>query len=97
MWTPGRHFSRRCFNPGCVFWKRLTRPALRIFVVALLMMVPGCCLDSSTPEVPVLPLLTSLQRLELNGTPGVWMNSDDAGRLAQWIYDVTDVTGENGQ
>ena len=93
MWTPGRHFSRRCFNPGCVFWKRLTRPALRISVVALLMMVPGCCSTSSIPA-PTLPVLTSLQRLELNGVPGVWMSSSDAGRLAQWIYDVT---GEAGQ
>ena len=41
-----------------------------------------------------MAVLTSLQRLELNGVPGVWMDSSDAGRLAQWIYDVT---GEAGQ
>ena len=61
--------------------------------VASLLMVPGCCSTSSTP-VPVLPVLTSLQRAELNGVPGVWMGSDDAGRLAQWIYDVTGETGQ---
>ena len=94
MWTPGRHFSRHSYRLGCVFWKRWTRPALKTSVVALLLTAQGCCLGSSTPEVPTLPVLASLQRLELNGVSGVWMNSDDAGRLAQWIYDVT---GENGQ
>ena len=60
---------------------------------ALLMTAPGCSYLSSTPEVPALPVLTSLQRLELNGTPGVGMDSSDAGRLAQWIYDVTGEAG----
>lgn len=60
----------------------------------LLLTAPGCSFLSSTLEIPSLPVLTTLQRLELNGTPGVWMSSDDAGRLAQWIYDVT---GEAGQ
>ena len=63
------------------------------FVAVLLMTVPGCSYLSSTPEIPSLPVLTSLQRLELNGTPGVWMDSSDAGRLAQWIYDVTGEAG----
>lgn len=36
-----------------------------------------------------MAVLTSLQRLELNGVPGVWMDDADAGQLAVWIYDVT--------
>ena len=39
--------------------------------------------------MPALPVLTSLQRLTLDGTPGVWMDDADAGRLAVWIRDVT--------
>lgn len=92
MWT-GRRFSRPCSKRGYIFWKSWTRPVLLSSVVVLLLMVPGCCSTSSTP-VPTLPVLTSLQRAELDGVPGVWMNSSDAGRLAQWIYDVT---GESGQ
>ena len=68
---------------------------LPLFAVVLLMTVPGCSSASSTPEpLPSLPVLTSLQRMDLNGTPGVWMNIDDAGRLAVWIYDVTGNAGE---
>ncbi len=67
--------------------------ALALCAAALLMTVQGCCLDSSTTEVPTLPVLTSLQRMEKDGVLGVWMSSDDAGRLAVWIYDVT---GEEG-
>lgn len=93
MWTRGRLFSRLSCSWACACWKRRTRSALRTSVVALLLMVPGCSYLSSTPEVPSLPVLTSLQRLELNGTLGIWMNSDDAGRLAQWIYDVTGEAG----
>lgn len=62
------------------------------FAVVSLLILPGCSLPSSIPA-PTLPVLTSLQRAELNGTPGVWMSSDDAGRLAQWIYDVTGEAG----
>ena len=94
MWTPGRLFSRHSCSWGCVCLKRLTRPALLSFAAVVLMILPGCCSLSSTPEVPSLPVLPTLQRLELNGTPGVWMSGDDAGQLAQWIYDVT---GEAGQ
>ena len=74
--------------------KRRTRPALLSFAAVVLMILQGCCSLSSTPEVPSLPVLPTLQRLELNGTQGVWMSSDDAGRLAQWIYDVTGETGQ---
>lgn len=91
MWT-GRRFSRPCSKRGYIFWKSWMLPVLPISVVALLLMVPGCCSTSST-QAPTLPVLTSLQRLELTGVPGVWMNSDDAGRLAQWIYDVTGEAG----
>lgn len=93
MWTRGRLFSRLSCSWACACWKRLTRPALLSSAVVLLLMVPGCSYLSSTQEVPALPVLTSLQRLELNGTPGVWMDSSDAGRLAQWIYDVTGEAG----
>ena len=93
MWT-GRRFSRPCSKRGYIFWKKWTRPALLSFAVVSLLILPGCSLPSSTQEVPSLPVLPTLQRLELNGAPGVWMSSSDAGRLAQWIYDVT---GEAGQ
>lgn len=92
MWT-GRPFSRPCSKRGYIFWKNWMLPVLPISVVALLLMVPGCCSTSSIPA-PTLPVLTSLQRAELDGVSGVWMNSNDAGQLAQWIYDVT---GEAGQ
>ena len=94
MWTPGRLFSRPFCSWACVCLKRLMQPALLSFAAVLLLTVPGCSSLSLTPEVPPLPVLPTLQRLELNGTPGVWMSSDDAGQLAQWIYDVT---GEAGQ
>lgn len=93
MWKAGPLWWPRCSKPVCAFWKGWMRSARPISVVALLLMVPGCCSTSSIPA-PTLPVLTSLQRLTLDGTPGVWMNSDDAGQLAQWIYDVT---GEAGQ
>lgn len=94
MWTPGRLSLLRCLILGCVCLKRRMQTALLSSAVVLLMTAQGCSWDSSTPEIPSLPVLTSLQRMELNGTPGVWMSSDDAGRLAMWIYDVT---GEAGQ
>ena len=73
------------------------RPVLLSFAVVWLLTAQGCSSLSSTREIPTLPVLTSLQRMELNGTPGVWMNSDDAGRLAQWIYEVTGNAGESEQ
>lgn len=89
MWAAGR-LSSPLF---CVAWRRccgtFARAARLLFVAALLMMVPGCCLTSSTPDIPTPPVLTSLQRLTLNGTPGVWMDSRDAGTLALWIHAVT--------
>lgn len=93
MWA-GRAGSQLFFSSSTPCLKRCGGLALALCAVALLLMVQGCSWGSSTREVPTLPVLTSLQRLELNGTPGVWMSSDDAGRLAQWIYDVT---GEAGQ
>lgn len=53
----------------------------------------GVLLDQLNPGIPALPVLPSLQRASLNGTMGLWMDSDDAGHLATWIHDVT---GENG-
>lgn len=72
------------------FWKRWTRPVLASFAAVWLLTAQGC---SSPSSPPALPVLTSLQRLELHGTPGLWMDSGDAGRLAAWIYDVTGETG----
>lgn len=69
------------------------RPVLLIFAAVWLMTAPGCCSTSSTRDIPALPVLPSLQRATLDGTPGLWMDSDDAGRLATWIHDVT---GEDG-
>lgn len=72
---------------------RVVRP---LCVVAWLTTLAGCCSISSTPGmgaamtgIPPLPVLTSLQRLEHNGTPGVWMDSRDAGALALWIRTTT--------
>ena len=91
MWA-GRAGSRQSFSSSPPCLKRCGGRALVLCAAVLLMMVQGCSWGSSTPA-PTLPTLTSLQRLELGGVPGVWMNSDDAGRLAVWIYDVT---GEDG-
>lgn len=67
--------------------------------LALLLTAPGCCSTSSSPGMtedrPTLPVLTSLQRLTHDGTPGLWMSSEDAGRLAVWIYDVTGISGDD--
>lgn len=92
MWD-GRAGLRRFLSSSLPYSVRCGGRALMLCAAALLMMVQGCCWDSSTPVVPTLPTLTSLQRLTKDGTPGVWMSSDDAGRLAVWIYDVT---GEEG-
>lgn len=91
MWTgkplqPGHgDFWKRC-------WRRWVAPACVLCVIVPLLTVQGCSWDSSG-ALPALPVLNSLQRLELNGEPGLWMSSDDAGRLALWLYDVT---GEDG-
>ncbi|HIU17696.1 MAG TPA: hypothetical protein IAB01_04495 [Candidatus Avidesulfovibrio excrementigallinarum] len=70
------------------------RNVLLSFAVALLVTAWGCCSASSIPaRVPTLPVLASLQRVTLDGTPGVWMDESDAGRLAVWVYDLT---GEGG-
>lgn len=93
MWKPGPRLSPRCLKPGCAFWKGWMKSVPPIFAAAWLLTAQGCSSPSSTPETPPLPVLTSLQHATLGGTPGVWMNGDDAGRLALWIYDVT---GEEG-
>lgn len=54
----------------------------------------GVLLDQLNPgHTGTAAVLPSLQRASLNGTMGLWMDSDDAGHLAAWIHDVT---GENG-
>jgi hypothetical protein len=75
------------------FWISWTRLALLSSVAAVLLILQGCCSSSSTPEVPPLPVLKSLQRAELEGSPGLWMSDSDAGTLAAWIYSVTGVSG----
>ena len=94
MCRPGLRFSPRCLSWVYACLTGWTRLVLTIFAAAWLLTVPGCSFLSSTPDIPTLPVLPSLQRLELNGTPGVWMDSDDAGRLAVWIYEVTGVNGD---
>ena len=95
MWRFGPLWLPRCLKPVCAFWKGWMRSARPIFVVALLLTAQGCSSLSSTPaEIPPLPVLSSLQRLEWNGREGVWMSGDDAGRLALWIYAVTGEEGE---
>jgi len=93
MWKRGLLYWPRFSRPGCVFWKSWTRPVLLSSAAVLLLTAPGCCLTSSTPVIPTLPVLPTLQRATLEGVSGVWMSSDDAGRLAQWIYEVT---GDDG-
>lgn len=93
MCSPWHPSSLHCCRWGCICWKSWMRPVLLIFAAVWLMTAPGCCSTSSTRDIPALPVLPSLQRASLNGTMGLWMDSDDAGHLAAWIHDVT---GENG-
>ena len=73
----------------------MKRIAWAICVSALLMTAPGCCWTPATPELtpaqerPSPPHLPSLKRHVLDGTPGVWMDSADAGRLALYLKGVT--------
>lgn len=87
LWPPVFSVWRRRCVRCCV------RCAAGACAIALALTAQACSWNSSE-ELPTLPVLTSLQRLTLDGTPGVWMDSDDAGRLAVWIYDVT---GEDGR
>ena len=94
MCRPGRCLWPRCFSWACACWNGWMRNVLLSFAVALLVTAWGCCSASSIPaRVPTLPVLASLQRVTLDGTPGVWMDESDAGRLAVWVYDLT---GEGG-
>lgn len=89
---PGQLCLRPCWRRECAFWKGWTRPVPALCVAALLTTVQGCSWTCSR-EIPALPVLTSLERVERNGREGVWMSGDDAGRLALWIYDVTGEVG----
>ena len=93
MWTEHRGLQR-CWACSRRWPARFARPATGVCAAVLALTVQGCLWTSSTREAPVLPVLTSLQRLEHEGRPGVWMDSDDAGRLAVWIYEAT---GEEGK
>lgn len=89
MWMAGKPYLLRPYKllrSSCAICGRAVTP---LFASALLLTAPGCCSTSSTPDIPTLPVLTSLQRLTLDGKPGVWMDDADAGQLAVWIYDVT--------
>lgn len=61
-----------------------------IFGGLLLLILLGCSSQSlaGKTQIPSTPILTSLHKVNLNGTDGVWMDSRDAGTLAQWIDDV---------
>ena len=94
MWAAGRTCLRRLcglLRRSCNICGRAVMP---LSALALLLTVPGCCSTSSIPDMPTLPVLTSLQHLTLDGTPGVWMDDADAGRLAVWIHDATGETGQ---
>ena len=89
MWAAGRTCLRRLCG---LLWRSCNicgHVVMPLSALALLLTVPGCCSTSSIPDMPTLPVLTSLQRLMLDGTPGVWMDDADAGRLAVWIHDAT--------
>ena len=99
IWPGGFACSQRRYTPyprycGVLrsFARRVATP---LCVLALPLTAPGCCSTSSIPDMPTLPVLNSLQRLELNGIPGVWMDDADAGRLSLWIYDVTGISGDD--
>lgn len=93
MTCRGRRWLRRFWSCAVGFWRWRGAGGMRLCVVVLLLTVPGCCWTSSGRGAEPLPVLTSLSRAECEGVPGVWMSSDDAGRLALWIYGVT---GEDG-
>ena len=76
--------------------RAVKRIAWAICVSAPLLTAPGCCWTfatqpATTPaqECPTPPQLPSLKRHVLDGTPGVWMDSADAGRLALYLKGVT--------
>ena len=92
MWAAGGTCLRRL----CGLLRRSCnicgRAVLPLSALALLLTVPGCCSTSSIPGMT--GDMSALQRLTLDGTPGVWMDDADAGRLAVWIRDVTGETGQ---
>lgn len=93
MWKHSLPSSLRFLKSSLPCSTSLTRLGLLSSAAAVLLILQGCCLNSSTPEVPPLPVLKSLQRAELEGSPGLWMNETDAGTLASWIYSVTGFSG----
>lgn len=42
-------------------------------------------------QIPSTPILASIRKVNLDRIDGVWMDSRDAGTLAQWINDVEQV------
>ena len=70
MWT------KKPFWPGFCAWRRpCLRPGARLAAgmcaAVLVMTVQGCSFPSSGAEIPPLPVLTSLRKLELNGRAGL--------------------------
>ena len=90
MWLTLPDCSPRCWNSDCGSFPAWTRRGLLLFVLAWLLTLPGCLSASSAGRagIPATPVLCSLQRAELNGVPGVWMDERDAGELALWINGV---------
>ena len=72
---------------------RWIKPLLMIFGGLLLLMLLGCSSANwaEKMQIPSTPVLTSIRRVNLDGTDGVWMDDRDAGTLAQWIDDVEQV------
>lgn len=72
---------------------RWIKPLLMIFGGLLLLMLLGCSSVNwaERTQIPSTPTLKSIRKVNLDGIDGVWMDSRDAGILAQWINDVEQV------
>nr|DAH74835.1 MAG TPA: hypothetical protein [Caudoviricetes sp.] len=85
------------FCPSCnllyAFLIRWIKPLLTIFGGLLLLMLLGCSSANwaERTQIPSTPILASIRKVNLDGIDGVWMDSRDAGTLAQWINDVEQV------
>ena len=90
-WTLSFPLSVRLRLRSYAYWTLWTRRALTLFVVASLLTLWGCALTSSavSPSTPMLPpVLSSLQRADLDGMPGMWMDERDAAQLVIFIESI---------
>lgn len=90
MWTRLLSYLYYCSQEVLKYLKDLIRLRQVLFVSLLSMILVGCSSLSSveTVKIPSTPVLLSVKKVELDGEPGVWMNSQDASTLVQWIYDI---------